>query len=390
MYKLIKKIILSIILWPFLLVMLFIKPLVLIRFGLVDSSRIGHFCFFAGYILKKKSKNKKRCSIDILMLSKDVCNKHLKGVFDAHTLIFGYSRIISYILNFLNAKEMFGRHVIKFPIDDLKLLQEEGALFNISKSEKSNELLKKLSIPLDAKWVCLHNRDSAYLNSAYPEKDWGYHSFRDFDVNTLLSAAEELANRGYYVLRMGAAVAQPMISENPKIIDYASHSARSDFADIFLLGNCEFYLGSDSGIFAASALFNKPFSFVNFPVPEPLYSTYYWNEAPFIFKRLRYKDTGKNLSLREVIEAGLENTSDATIFDKAGVELISNTSEDIKQVAIEITERINGKWISKKEDEELQDKYWDIHNKCLKNTHKNKIKARIGTTFLRENRDLLN
>ena len=72
---------------------------------------------------------------------------------------------------------------------------------------------------------------------------WSYHSYRNFSVESLKLAAEFFADKGYFVLRMGKVVEEKLHSNNKKIIDYANTNLRSDFADMYLLANCEAYFG---------------------------------------------------------------------------------------------------------------------------------------------------
>jgi putative glycosyltransferase (TIGR04372 family) len=74
------------------------------------------------------------------------------------------------------------------------------------------------------------------------------------------------------------------------------------------------------------------------------------------------------------------------IFSKLNLELIENTPEEILAVTIEMEERLNGTWKTTEEDEELQERFWLLFGS-------DKLKSpelRIGTEFLRQNRELLN
>ena len=42
------------------------------------------------------------------------------------------------------------------------------------------------------------------------------------------------------------------------------------------------------------------------------------------------------------------------------LKLIENTPEEIRDVTIEMDERLNGTWKVSKEDEELQDRFWSL------------------------------
>ena len=260
--------------------------------------------------------------------------------------------------------------------------------------QKGAQLLEALGIPVGSAWVCIHNRDSKYLATYVPSLkfapggSWAYHSYRDFAVKTLVLAAEELASRGYYVLRMGAEVEAPIVSTNPRIIDYANTALRGDFADIYLMANCTAYLGSDSGIFVVPLTYGKPTVLVNFSLAKINEMTFLTID-PFIPKHLWHRETQRFLGLREMFGRGLLTASDSRIYEEAGIEAISNTPEEIRDLAVEMLERIKGSWEPAAEDERLQTRFWEIFRKYCPPDLIGGVQARIGSVFLRQNRYLL-
>ena len=238
-------------------------------------------------------------------------------------------------------------------------------------------------MPAESEFICFHARCSSYLDSVFPRRNWSYHNYRDSNIHNYLQAAEKLAERGYYLIRMGASVSEKINLDNPKIIDYASNGMRSEFEDIYLTANCKFYIGSPSGISIAPELFKRPIVHVNW---LHLPNIYTWlNNSLIIFKKLYLRDENRLLTFSELIH------SDVGIFDNSqeyidrGVEVIENTSNEILDVVIEMDERLNGKWESTDEDEELQKSFWNLFGTY-------KIKSpdlRIGAEFLKQNKNLL-
>ena len=73
-------------------------------------------------------------------------------------------------------------------------------------------------------------------------------------------------------------------------------------------------------------------------------------------------------------------------LSKKDIIVIENTSEEILDATVEMDERLRGEWEPTSEDEELQQRFWEIFGK-------NKLKNNdlyIGSKFLRENQNLLN
>jgi len=93
----------------FLLFTLLIKKVILIRFGVLTSQRIGHFAWDTEIYLSEKQIEKKRNIIDLFCFTDVVCNKFLADMWKQNLIV-----IPSYILfpiirlnNFLSKKIKF-------------------------------------------------------------------------------------------------------------------------------------------------------------------------------------------------------------------------------------------------------------------------------------------
>ena len=266
--------------------------------------------------------------------------------------------------------------------------------FTLSEKLAGKNLLQALGVPSDAPWVCIHNRDAEYLNTKVaaskfnPENSWAYHDYRDFSAKSMVLASEELTKRGYFVLRMGAVVAEPLISTNPKIVDYASTSHRSDFADIFLLANCAAYLGSDSGIFTVPLIFGRPTIFICFPLGFTAQLTHH-STFPFIPKHLYHRATKRRIGIREVFDRKLIFKGESRMYEEAEVDVEDNTPEEIFDLAVELDERLKGTWCPQAQDEQLQRHFWEIFRQQCPPEHVGSVQPRIGAAFLRQHGYLL-
>ncbi|MDP7422874.1 MAG: TIGR04372 family glycosyltransferase [bacterium] len=119
--------------------------------------------------------------------------------------------------------------------------------FTEEEEEKGRRLLKDMGLEEDARFICFHSRDSVYLDKISPDMDWTYHDYRDCQIENFLPAARYLTGQGYYALRMGYGVTKELVTDDPKIIDYATRF-RSDFGDIYLSAKCRFFIGNTAGI----------------------------------------------------------------------------------------------------------------------------------------------
>jgi putative glycosyltransferase (TIGR04372 family) len=108
-----------------------------------------------------------------------------------------------------------------------------------------------------------------------------------------------------------------------------------------------------------------------------------------ILKYHWHREKQRFLSLHEIFEIGITNPSRSSEFEKAGVELICNTPQEISDLAIELDERLKGQWQSQPGDEELQQRFWDIIRKHAPSDRQISRHVLIGASFLRNNTYLL-
>ena len=378
---------------PLVLLVVLIRPLVWIRFGVMRSDRIGHFIGdVEAYLCTRDLEVRGRRVIDIIGCPQPVCNRQVLSMWSRVFLIVPGGKLWGYV----DAACMFWTrgedHHVKLygRVNDYWAIKDARCHLAFTEEEKmrGRELIRRLTIPPDAQWVCIHNRDSIYLDKM-DDRRYAYHDYRNFSVQSLKAASDELVQRGYHVLRVGSVVSERFLSNNEKVLDYASSSMQSDFADIYLLANCVAYIGSDSGIACVPFVFHKPISFINFS--STLIGLLLDQDIryPFIIKRIWHKERRRFLSLREIFECGLAGATETDRFEEVGVEPVCNTSEDIRDLAIEVGQRLKGRWQSQLADEEQQRRFWEIFRLYSPRIHEGEIRARIGSAFLRNHEDLL-
>ena len=176
--------------------------------------------------------------------------------------------------------------------------------------------------------------------------------------------------------------------KHEKIIDYANSKFKNDFLDIYLLGNCEFYFGGDSGPSDIAYTFMKPAYGVNFTSTLLCEGR---SHLPylFIFKRIKNVKTNKLLSLKEILESDFTSTYKMDDYIKNNVIPVENSSKDIKLLAIEVFKDISDENFENEEDIKNQKKFWDIFYKYVSNKDMGNIQPKISPSFLRNNLDLL-
>jgi len=363
-----------------------ISPFILIRFISLPSDRIGHF---AGntemYLCHRDAGKYGDRTIDIFYCRDRVCNRQLKKMLGRCLRIIPYARLMDSVNRLFPGWQ---RHTLtELPSDrdtnGFYAKRPSHLFFTEEEKGRGRLALESLGVPKGAPYVCFHARDAAYLDAVEPDKKWYYHNYEDVALNSYLSAAEELTRRGYYVIRLGAIVARPLNTKNPMIIDYATKE-RSDFLDIYLCANCEFFLASASGLSSVPLVFRKPIAWSNF-VPLEYIPT--WDSRGIlILKKLKRRQEGRFLPFREILDLGAGRFLHTEQYDKLGLEVIDNTPEEIASLAIETQERLKGTWQNSEEDVELQRRFWSIFR--TGELHGD-IALKIGADFLRRNRELL-
>ena len=103
-------------------------------------------------------------------------------------------------------------------------------------------------------------------------------------------------------------------------------------------------------------------------------------------KRLWIRDENRYLSFPEILQSEIGHFRQTDQYENMGIALQENTTEEIRSVAIEMDERINGTWLDTAEDEEFQRRY---HSLFMPSDRHGVNISRIGSDFIRENQYLL-
>jgi putative glycosyltransferase (TIGR04372 family) len=373
------------------LVVMFIRclrPLMVIRFGKIDSDRIGAL---AGrpelYLCERDAGIQGHNTLDLFYFGgMAICNQQLAKMWKRCLRVSSFVMTLRLANNILPGGE---KHVVNVPgnRDDRGLLRKYPShlIFTPEEEVKGYNMLQSMGVTRSTPFVCLHARDSAYLKQAYSGRgrDWRYHDFNDSNIDNHIKAAEMLVKRGYVVFRMGAFVEGKIAITNPKIIDYAT-AGRSDFMDVFLESKCSFHLGSCSGLDVVPLVFRRPRASVNNAMFEHI-CTWGINDL-FIPKKMWLIRENRYMTFREIFESGVGSFARTEQCEEYGLKVVENTPDEIMDLAIEMDKLLNGTCKTTQEDEELQRRFWDIFPDSKLH---GEVKTRIGAKFLRDNRELL-
>ena len=315
-----------------------LRPLVVVRFGTLIAGRLGHLAANTEcYLCEKDVGLSMPKRVFDIWTPGEPANSYLlkmyeRVIFTWHSSIPGILREAAKFLDWWHEHE-FGNASMGRDIFNLFEQIPSHISFTPEEEKWGEEGLLEMGIPKAAKWVCLIVRDSAYLG-----QDFAYHHVRDSDVKSYKKAALALAERGYYVVRMGSVVEKQFQVEHPKIIDYATNGMRSEFMDIYLGAHCSFCLSNATGFDAIPMVFRKPICFVNV-VPVEYLQTYL-KDSIAIWKR-HYKN-GKRMSFKEIIDSGAGRFLKSQDFMDAKIKLEDNSPNEIMEVALEMADLIEG------------------------------------------------
>jgi len=392
---------------PFSILILFliriIRPFLVIRLGYLISWRLGHYVGNTDmYLCERKNKINTGSvkTIDLWFERTKSCNLQVNIMF--RRVLNIYPRWMLHPVLILNNIVPGGEHN-KIPDTlcndrDIRNLTYNAFEANnnvanniqfTNEEEKRGEVeLLKMGINPNSKFVTLVVRDAAYLDDQKKENssgvDWSHNNHRDTEIQNYILAAEELVKYGYYVIRMGAVVAKPMNSNNSMIIDYAVNGMRTEFMDVYLGAKCEFCLSSGTGYDAIPSIFRRPKLTVNLSSIEYVHS-FFLNDITLFrkFKSINNKDF---MSLKFIIESDFGGLARQESYLKNDIELIENTPSEIRDAALEMILRISGKWSDDWYDKEVQPIIESIYSKSKLN---GQMQSRFGTSFLRDNKYLL-
>ena len=387
---------------PIFVIITLIKPWYLIRWNFLYSSRLGHFAVNTELYCCERDANinfPKQKYKDFFYFTKYTSNKTLEKMWRRSVTILPswllkpIHKISNFFYSLLGKKNI---HEINSPSrsdrDIHNLFEKSNTHISFTENEeiKGKKTLEKFGLPKDAKFVCLIVRDRGYLSRNSESENsarWDYHDYRNGDIDKYVLASEELASRGYYVFRVGTHVEKPLKSKNIKIIDYANSDLRSDFMDIYLGAKCSFCVSTATGFDGIPVMFRKPIAYIVVPLGTILTNS---KQNLILTKHHINKLTKKELSISEIFSSNVALSFRTEEFKNNNVVLQENTPEEIRDLVIEMDERINKHWKETDEDILLQENFWSIFKKNMGANLHQKEKGKFSAKYLRDNKDWLN
>ncbi len=229
------------------------------------SHVIGEMAIAVDYYLKRKLHLKSRVVSVHLINKPRVANAYLAKVqaraFGSPRTLFVMNRFLCQVLQPLEHQLFFtGVHQAYTPHPpDYHDFTERHNLhlerhIPAADRQRARTIMEPFGLPRDATFVCVHVRDVAF-HAPVTRAD-GNNTIRSADVMTYVPAIEYLVRQGFWVVRLGEAGVKPLPPMD-RVIDYARSPAKSAFLDVLLIAECEFFVGSSSGLSHLATIFNK-------------------------------------------------------------------------------------------------------------------------------------
>ena len=243
---------------------------------------------------------------------------------------------------------------------------------------RGEQRLCDLGLPPGAWFVCVHCREEGY--SAHDDH---LHSFRNSAIDDYRLAMEAIVERGGWCIRVGDR-SMTKLPPMRNVVDYAHHPLRADWMDVFLSARCQFFLGSPSGAYMMACVFGVPVAIAN---QAPLSTVLPFGKKDLGIPKLVWSNRQERiLTFPEILDSQVGDMRFTKDYVEAGVELIDNTPQEIRGLALEQLERTTGKLTYTADDNARQTGF-----KALLGPghYTYGSESRVGRDFLREHERLL-
>lgn len=164
-------------------------------------------------------------------------------------------------------------------------------------------------------FVILHIREPK-------NRDLKFSQARDANISTYQKVAQEVANQGGVVIRMGDSNF-PKLEKDFPAWDYAHSEIKSEFMDVWLWANCKNWIGTVNGAAFPPVTFGKKRFLLN--------QWYWYNAGPSGDLAIRKKivSTDSNLGIMNFAESKISRCMDRAFISRTGIEIHEATSDEL-------------------------------------------------------------
>lgn len=263
---------------------------------------------------------------------------------------------------------------------------------NEAEVDEAEKKYRQLHIP--GEFVCIHARDSVYLENVYKSDIYKYHNYRDFSINSFDKLVGYLEDNGITVVRVGNGGKEKY--SHPNVIDFAM-DCYDELLDLYLNSKCKYFIGTDSGALLIPKMFARNVIIINIvSLVAAFFEEVKSGKEIYIPKLLYSRSHGRYITIAEFLEISiLRQTPQWKKEWEDDIVYMEDTEEDILDTYIEADKRFCGTWKDDERGLELQQKYTDVLDAFKKKYSKScfyhdrditdcLIPYTISTTFLKK------
>jgi len=378
----------SFVLWLLLLPLTIALHLAGFRHVTAVTDRVGHLALEPDCLLKEQALGRiARRKWILLAPPGGVANEHLLEYWARHFIVvrnalacfviasmsgagvmrFDASRYVRVLGGTQGAYRAYAEWGERAPV--LELTSEDDAW--------GRTMLERLGVPQGAWFACVHAREAGFSPT-----DEEVQSYRNSRIENAFEAIREITGRGGWVVRIGDP-SMRALPPMPRVVDYARHPLKSPRLDVYLCARARFILGSTSGIALVGTVFGVPCALANV---IPVSTLAYGPRDVSIPMLLRSDELGRSLTLGEILGSDVGNYLYNALYEKKGIRPQENTPGDIRDLAAEMLDRLDGTYAF---DEADADRQRQARALWKPGHYGYGSAATIGASFLRNHPELL-
>jgi putative glycosyltransferase (TIGR04372 family) len=143
----------------------------------------------------------------------------------------------------------------------------------------------------------------------------------------------------------------------PNTVDYAHSAKREDWMDVFLWAEGRFFIGTGSGPQLIPTTFGKPVAIANY---GPIATIVCGKDDILLPKNYWSEGEKRHLSLAERMHPEYAFNESIRAFAKFGISVVDNTPEELRDLIIQMIDRVEGRDAETQQERALQAQFNDL------------------------------
>ena len=313
-----------------------LQTFVVLRFGIIHQSVLGHLTFDAEVNVLENLKRPGRGYWYLLGKSANTTISE----FWRRELNANRNMLRLKLYSAIDNSKSFEHLLLSRPIGagDGDVLDRHPVTFKFTTDQRVNvkRILDRFPFNPEDNIVLVCLRDNAYYRDKRDFRNLAIHSHRNVNVQAYKTAINFLISKGFSVVRMGRLAESAIEIENAKFVDLPFHEAFSvsslglqdrELLELALFEKCQFVISSGLGTDSLATLFRKRVYYSDYYSVYHLYSTKLF--PAFLPKGYLNTKTKKLFTADEVFQGEFLQCQTADEFGAHGVELLNCTSQQI-------------------------------------------------------------